>query len=198
MRAGAGYSIKEAAVLAGLSERAIRNEIDRGVARVARKARGRRRAVALPKGAVLYFRLLREMPVPLPRRDRTELFRLLSTDSRTSGEWERIDNTFRRGMVRVDTAALRKDLDNTLGVYDSGRERAVSDPDILGGEPVFAGTRISIRHIGRLALRGIPVERIRGDYPSLADGDVRFAKLFAAMKPPPGRPRKLRFRREAA
>jgi len=198
MRAERAYSIKEAAVLAGLSERAIRNEIGRGVIRVGRKARGRRPALALPRGAVFYFRLLRDLPVPLPRRDRGALYRLLLAEEKAAGAWERADDTLKRGMLRLDTAQARRDLDRLLAVYEAGRRKARSDPSILGGEPVFAGTRLAIRHIGRLALRNVPPERIRADYPSLSRDDIAFARLYAAMKPPPGRPRKLGFSRAPA
>jgi uncharacterized protein (DUF433 family) len=198
MRAETAYSVKEAAVLAGLSERAIRNEIGRGVIRVGRKARGRRPDVALPKGAVFYFRLLRDLPVPLPRRDRSALYRLLLADGTAAGAWQRTRDTLERGMLRLDTAHARRDFDRLLAVYDAGRKRVVRDPAILGGEPVFAGTRLAIRHIGGLALKNVAPERIRAEYPSLKDDDIAFARLFAQMKPPPGRPRKLGFRRAPA
>lgn len=198
MRTEPSYTVKEAAVLAGLSERTIRNEIERGVVRVERKSRGRAVAVALPKGAVLYFRLMKDMPVRLTRRDRGELYRLLSGKIEKAGSWRLERDTLRRGILMLDAKAVRSDLDNHLRVYDAGLRKVTSHPETLGGEPVFAGTRISIRHIGRLALRGIRASEIRSDYPSLSDDDIAFAAVFSRMKPAPGRPAKLRFRREAA
>lgn len=198
MRSDARYSVKEAAVLAGLSERTIRNEIGRGVIHVERKSRGRAEAVALPKGAVLYFRLMKDMPVRLTRKDRGALYRLLSSKVSKAGDWNLEKDTLRRGILALDTKPIRSDLDSSLGIYDAGLRKVASNPDVLGGEPVFAGTRISIRHIGKLALRGIQVSEIRSDYPSLSNDDIAFAAVFSRMKPAPGRPAKLRFRREAA
>ena len=192
------YSVKETAALAGMSERVIRNEIERGVIRVARRPRNSRAAVALPKGALLYFRLLRDMPVRLPRGDRSDLYRLLSGDRQTAGSWRLERGTLKRGILMLDAKAVRTDLDRDLRAYEAGRRKAVSDPDTLGGEPVFAGTRIAIRHIGRLALRGIPAAEIKADYPALSAADIDFAAVFARMKPAPGRPAKLKVRREAA
>ncbi len=193
------YSVKEAAVLAGLSERVIRNEIERGVIRLPRRAaRGARAAVALPKGAVLYFRLLRDMPVRLPRSDRSDLYRLLSHEVETAGGWRLDSGRLRHGILVLDAKTVRSDLDRELRAYEAGRRRAVSHPDTLSGEPVFAGTRIAIRHIGKLARRGVATDDIRADYPALSEADIRFAALFVQMKPDPGRPAKLKFRRAAA
>lgn len=60
------------------------------------------------------------------------------------------------------------------------------DPDILGGEPVFAGTRTSVRHIGSLVARGLQDE-VREDYPHLSDEDLALAEHFvlAANPEPP-------------
>ena len=68
--------------------------------------------------------------------------------------------------------ALRADL------YKKGLARIVSDKKILGGEPVFQGTRLSVRHIGGMRLNGEPTERILGDYPDLSAEDVEFAALY--------------------
>jgi uncharacterized protein (DUF433 family) len=198
MRTEVRYSIKEAAALAGLSERLIRNEIDRGVIRLDRKSPARGAALSLPEGAIFYFRLLKDVPVKLPRIDRRDLFRLLASGSKRIGDWRYDRGTLRRGILVLDARAVRDELMHRLRAYAAGRKRLASDPSSLGGEKVFAGTRLSVRHIGRLALRGVPVEEIRADFPALGDDDVAFAALYARMKPGPGRPSKLRFRREAA
>lgn len=56
-------------------------------------------------------------------------------------------------------------------------KRVVSDPAILGGEPVFKGSRLSVRHIG-----GMPESErasILADYPYLTDEDISFAARLA-------------------
>lgn len=52
------------------------------------------------------------------------------------------------------------------------------DPHILGGEPVFAGTRLSVRHVGKMLSRGTPINDVLADYPYLSKSDAEFAKLF--------------------
>jgi uncharacterized protein (DUF433 family) len=194
----ARYSVKEAAALAGLSERVIRNEIERGVVRLRGTAGRRRAALALAEGEVFYFRLLRDLPVKLPREARRDLFRLLASGGDSVGIWRNDRGTLRRGILALEAEPVRAEFRRRLRAYDAGRHRLVSDPGTLGGAPVFAGTRISVRHVGRMALRGVPVTEIRADFPALGDDDIAFAALFARMKPGPGRPAKLRFRRRAA
>lgn len=67
--------------------------------------------------------------------------------------------------------------------YKKGLDRIVSDKKILAGEPVFRGTRLSVRHIGGMRLNGEPTERILEDYPGLSVEDIEFAALYAAANP---------------
>ncbi len=189
------FSLKETAVLAGLSERALRNEVDRGILRPRRIARGHRRDLRLPADAILYLRLVRETPFSLTRTDRADLYRLLVDREERRGSWTAAGNALRSGIVTIDAAGPRRWLAERLRVYRRGLGRLVSSPDVLGGEPVFAGTRISIRHIGSLALRGVEIDELLVDFPALTRDDIAFARIYASMKPSPGRPRKrLRFR----
>lgn len=73
---------------------------------------------------------------------------------------------------------LRSDL------YRKGLTRVVSDGRILAGEPVFRGTRLSVRHIGAMRLKGEPSDRIREDYPELSPEDIEFAALYTTANPP--------------
>ncbi|MGQ0663757.1 MAG: DUF433 domain-containing protein [Pseudomonadota bacterium] len=198
MHAEARYSIKEAAALADLSERVIRNEIERGIIRVGRISRSRSAGLTLPEGAVFYFRLLKDVPVKLPCNERRDLFRLLASGGERAGVWRYERGTLRRGILALDAKSVRVEFLRRLRAYDAGRKKVASDPNTLGGEPVFAGTRISVRHVGKLVGRGVPASDIKADFPTLTDDDIAFAALFARMKPGPGRPSKLRFRREAA
>jgi len=60
----------------------------------------------------------------------------------------------------------------------------------IGGEPVFEGTRISVRFVGERARNGEPVAELLEDYPVLTHEDIEFAKMYVALGRPPGRPRK--------
>jgi uncharacterized protein (DUF433 family) len=117
----------------------------------------------------------------------------LTEDRRSaSGRWEARngDIVVRAGdlEVRADVKRLRSALARRLRLYRRGRRRIVTDPEILGGEPVFAGTRIPLRHVAGLIARGVPRQELVEDYPSLSADDLEFAALVARMRPDPGRP----------
>jgi len=48
------------------------------------------------------------------------------------------------------------------------RERIVSAPDVLGGEPVFRGTRLPLQHVASLFRKGVPEKEIADDFPALS------------------------------
>lgn len=52
------------------------------------------------------------------------------------------------------------------------------DINILGGEPVFRGTRVSIAHVGLQMLRGASTDEMLEDYPGLTMQDFFFAVQY--------------------
>jgi uncharacterized protein (DUF433 family) len=59
-------------------------------------------------------------------------------------------------------------------------ERIVRDKAICGGEPVFKGTRVTLRTVLASLAGGDSVEEILADFPSLKVEDVQAAIAFAA------------------
>ena len=57
------------------------------------------------------------------------------------------------------------------------------DPEVMGGQPVFVGTRIPIRLIAELLSQGETVEKLRAGYPRLTDEMIRLAPVYAAAHP---------------
>ena len=72
--------------------------------------------------------------------------------------------------------------------FHEWKSRLVTRNDILGGEPVFPGSRLAVRHVGLMAERGESTKNILEDYPYIAERDVAFARLFARAYPRVGRP----------
>lgn len=72
-------------------------------------------------------------------------------------------------------------------LYQSGLARIESRREVLGGEPVFRGTRLSVRHVGGMVANGVTSETIREDYPVLSEEDIAFATLYTRVEPAPGR-----------
>lgn len=59
-------------------------------------------------------------------------------------------------------------------------ERIIRDPQISGGDPVFRGTRITLRTVLASLAEGDSVEQILEAFPSLHAEDLRAAIAFAA------------------
>ena len=56
----------------------------------------------------------------------------------------------------------------------------VRDPAICGGEPVIAGTRVTLRTVLASLAEGAGAEEILADFPTLTAEDVRAVVAFAA------------------
>ena len=87
-------------------------------------------------------------------------------------------------LVRLSAESLRK-----AEKYRENRDRYItSNPDILGGTPVIAGTRISVYSVlGRLQ-DGDTAEDIAKDYPEISEQAIETAELYAKAHPLRGRP----------
>jgi uncharacterized protein (DUF433 family) len=59
-------------------------------------------------------------------------------------------------------------------------ERIVRDPKVCGGEPVFKGTRVTLRTVLASLAAGDSAEEILADFPSLKAEDIHAAIAFAA------------------
>ena len=59
-------------------------------------------------------------------------------------------------------------------------ERIVRDQRVVGGEPVFKGTRVTLRTVLASLAEGATTPEILADFPSLSEEHVRAAIAFAA------------------
>lgn len=191
-RREASLTIKEAAVLSRVTEKRIRHEL---AARVLRPVRRRRHHVELDPSSVFFMWLVSSLPVELTKELRRDLFVLMADRRLESAHWRR-DNgrLILLGDVPlvVPTAEKEREFAERVKIFVRGRARLTSDPEILGGEPIFAGTRVSVRHVGALAKKGVPLPALLEDFPNLSESDIEFARIFVELGRPPGRPRKLR------
>jgi uncharacterized protein (DUF433 family) len=60
------------------------------------------------------------------------------------------------------------------------QDRIVRDPQICGGEPVFRGTRVTLRTVLASLAAGDSAKEILSDFPALKTEDVQAAIEFAA------------------
>jgi uncharacterized protein (DUF433 family) len=60
------------------------------------------------------------------------------------------------------------------------KDQIVRDPQICGGDPVFRGTRVTLRTVLASLAAGDSVEAILADFPALNAAHVQAAIAFAA------------------
>ena len=60
------------------------------------------------------------------------------------------------------------------------QERIVRDPQVVGGEPVLKGTRVTLKTVLASLAEGATTADILADFPTLSEEDVRAAVAFAA------------------
>ncbi|MFT4028130.1 MAG: DUF433 domain-containing protein [Novosphingobium sp.] len=60
------------------------------------------------------------------------------------------------------------------------KDHIYSDPEILGGKPVFRGTRYSVERVLKLVGAGWTVEQIGEEYEGILPVHVQAAAAFAA------------------
>jgi uncharacterized protein (DUF433 family) len=63
------------------------------------------------------------------------------------------------------------------------RQMVHSDPEIMGGDPVFRGTRIPVHMIAALLARGAAEAELLCGYPRLTAEMIRLAPVYAAVYP---------------
>ena len=71
-------------------------------------------------------------------------------------------------------------MSDATGNLKNYEERIVRDKRICGGEPVFKGTRVTLRTVLASLADGDSAEEILRDFPSLRPEDVQAAIAFAA------------------
>lgn len=70
-------------------------------------------------------------------------------------------------------------------------ELIVQDPEVMGGDPVFAGTRVPVDSVLASLDEGETLEALQRAYPMVTREHVEAARLFRRLNPSRGRPRRL-------
>jgi len=197
------FSVNEAAAIAEVSPETIRTALEKKSVTPSHKRKaGKVVRHQFSVGDVLFIKLLAEFPFPLSKQDKHSLAQILARGDRKASPWsiEGLDLVYRSGEVQifVQCKSLRETIDRNLAAFRWGRRRVVSLPEVLGGEPVFRGTRVPLEHVAALFQKGVSEKEIIEDFPQLSVRDLAFARLFSRFGERPGRPRKrLLMRRKA-
>ena len=190
------YSLREAAVIAEVPPKIFRIALDKKVltSSSVRKV-GQAVRHELSVRDVLFTKLLWEFPFSLSKADKAALEELVIRRSHAVHQWQMKgpDLVFSSNAmtVLVECKNIRRRLAENVLALRWGKRRIISDPDVLSGEAVFLGTRISLEHIAALFRKSVSEKEIAEDFPQLSSRDLHFARLYSQLGPRPGRPRNL-------
>jgi uncharacterized protein (DUF433 family) len=169
------FTPTEAAVLTHLSVEAVNNAIDK-------------KTVSTVTGRLLDLRALMSLTLERRLADRfvPELRREVS-DALATASRNRV--SLDGGFLTIDLREPRRELAASLRELRRARDVVVSDPDIMGGDPVFRGTRVPVHLIATLLGQGTTATDLLEGYPRLTAEMVHLAPIYAAAYPLRGRPR---------
>lgn len=173
------FTPTEAAVLTGLPLKAVNNAIDKKTISAVAGEEGGRLLDARALVSLAVERRLADRVAPELRR---QLFHAL-------GESPRNVVSLEGGLVKIDLREPRRELATSLRELRRAKRLVVSDPDILGGDPVFRGTRVPVHMIAELVAKGSTQAELLEAYPRLTTEMIRLAPVYAAAYPLRGRPR---------
>ena len=172
------FTPAEAAVLSRLSLKAVNNAIDRETVPASRGRGGR----LLDESAVVYLSLERRLA-----RDTTPEFRRRLFSEIASAPRKRAVSL---GSLKVDLEEPRREVKERLKQLRRIERLVIVNPEIMGGNPVFRGTRVPVHQVAELLNNGETIERLREDYPRVSEEMIRLSPIYVAAHPQRGRPKK--------
>ena len=192
-------STAEAAFIAGVSDRNMNRTVDEDILPPALfKADHNRGFTRLGAAlAAFYFgtediltgalrkRLVHELASKLlQHRDREAVLGLITPDLTTTELLVTLSS------VQVDVRTFVERTRRRMAEVETARRLVSSDPEVLGGVPVFAGTRVPTETVLSSLDEGVSVDRLRAAYPFLTEEHLEAARTYAAVNPRRGRPRR--------
>lgn len=179
------YTPAEAAAVSGLGLKAVNNVIDKHIVDVSRPtAQGARSRRYLTHSHLLCMRLEHFLAGSLPVERRQSLFREVSTQPDMS-------MVRANSLLHVDVAEARREVDARIRDLEDAEAAIAVDPETLGGEPVFKGTRIPVYAVVAMLAAGVDRDELLSGYPRLDARKLDLAALWTAAHPRRGRPKRL-------
>ena len=93
--------------------------------------------------------------------------------------------------VAVDMRPFVQDAFNRVKEVAQAEALVTTDQEVMGGAPVFAGTRVPLDIVLSSLSRGIAEDRLKASYPFLTEAHIQAARVYEEVHPRRGRPRRL-------
>lgn len=182
----------EAAVVARVTPRDVNRVIDEGILPAAFSSTDDGRRIWVTACSLISFyyesaaRLTAEERITAIRwaEPRLSEWRALALESLIAKDW-----TLHHDFLTIDLAPFFRRTVESLADLEAARDMVNSSPEILGGTPVIAGTRIPVYDVAASIAAGHSVEDILEAFPALDERRVGLAKVYADANPLRGRPK---------
>ncbi len=96
-----------------------------------------------------------------------------------------------RKFVEIDVLPFIQEASCRAKEVDQADVLVTTDSDVMNGVPVFAGTRVPVGTVLASLAAGVPLERLNASYPFLTEAHIQAAKVYEAVHPRRGRPRRM-------
>jgi uncharacterized protein (DUF433 family) len=176
------FTPTEAAVLTRMPVKAVNNAIDKKTVPSVAGDRAGHTTRLLDLTGLISLALEQRLADRFTPELRREIFGLLKHMSRQTLS---LDD----GLLTIDLSKPRRELAASIWRLRRACQMVNSDPDNMGGDPVFRGTRVQVHLIATLLAKGSTESELLEDYPRLTAEMIRLAPIYAAAYPLRGRPR---------
>jgi uncharacterized protein (DUF433 family) len=177
------FNRREVAEFAGCSLHAIDKAIEQ---RVVPKRRRQAETVISEDGLAVMV-MLCHAKLDLPVRAKQLVRQWISKERPFAKKGEQALQLSEAVVLRVPEPA--REVVSEAGVYAADRERFIaSDPQIFGGQPVIAGTRIPVHTVAQRLEAGDTLDVLAEDYPHVDPRAFEVAARYARTHPRRGRP----------
>lgn len=177
------YTPAQAAAITGLPLPAVHKAIDSRLIRPRSARSGANVRRLLTKEQLIYLQLeaegLRMLPIPRRREIAESIQRFPKAD---------VLPVANGSVLLVEIGAARRKVENQLKRLARIEAMVVSDPEIMGGTPVFKGTRVPVDLVADMLSQGATEEEILDGYPALDKKKIAVAPLYMCAFPRRGRP----------
>jgi len=184
------YTPAEAGAVSGLNLKAVHNAIDKRVVEPMARELGSaetqtgRTSRFLTGADLLRLRVWRGVGDSLSAERRRALFSAI--DASPEAGTLKADE-----LLIVDVGEARRQVERGVRDLHDAEAIVVKDKGILGGEPVFKGTRVPVYAIAAMLDAGASAEELLEGYPSLDAPRLKLARIWASAHPRRGRPKRL-------
>ena len=178
-----GYTLTQASVISQMPLPAVHKLIERRLIRPRRVRVGGRTVRVLSREQLVYLRLESAGVRLFPMATRRQILR--SIESAPEAEAIPVPQG---SAIHVHVEELRREVDRALSQLALARDMVTSNPEIMGGTPVFRKTRIPVDLVADMLAQGASVEEILEGYPALNGTQVKLAPLYLRSFPRRGRP----------